>query len=76
MPEVLVDGWLYREERMALRATCLLTLLQHFGSELNDEGSPQHSAQSIYECAHDWVSQGNPKPSGILKHFETYYALS
>ena len=35
---------------------------------------PKYSNQSIYECAHDWVSQGNATTSGIVKYYEAYYA--
>ena len=31
------------------------------------------SPSSAYECAHDWVSQGHPKPDGIIKYYEAYY---
>ena len=75
MPDTLTDGWLYRPERMALRESCLSTLLKEFGSDLQDDGSPIVATRSIYECAHDWVSQGNPEPEGIVQYFETYYAL-
>ena len=57
MLDTLTDGWLYQPERMALREACLSVLLKKFGSDLQD-GNPIVATRSIYECAHDWVSQG------------------
>jgi hypothetical protein len=37
-------------------------------------GCPAQSSESIYACAHDWVSQGHPTTNGILKYFEAYYS--
>ena len=34
---------------------------------------PKYSPQSIYECAHDWVSQGHNTTAGIVKYYELYY---
>jgi hypothetical protein len=28
----------------------------------------------MYECAQDWVSQGNMHTAGIVKYYEVYYA--
>ena len=42
----------------------------------NDGPVPKYSSQSIYECAQDWVSQGNMHTSGIVKYYEAYYAKS
>ncbi len=67
------DGWLYSPERMNLREQCLSILLRRYGSHINEDGSPEHSTESIYACAHDWVSQGNPKPDGIVKYYDAYY---
>ena len=72
MLDTLTDGWLYQPERMALREACLLTLLKKFGSDLQD-GNPIVATRLIYECAHDWVSQGNPKPKGIIQYFKKHY---
>ncbi len=58
---------------MNLREMCLSALLREYGSDLKEDGTPTHSTQSLYECAHDWVSQGNPTPDGILKHYQTHY---
>ena len=35
---------------------------------------PKYSSQSIYECANDWVSQGNMHCAGIVQYYEAYYA--
>ena len=72
----LTNDWLYDQKRMEFRERCLSILLQRFGSELNEDGSPAYSSQSIYECAHDWVSQGNVKPDGIVAYYEAYYGKS
>ena len=64
--------WIYTPDRMELREHCLSILLKKYGGEIVD-GVPKHSTQSIFECAHDWVSQGNPSPTGIIKYFEAYY---
>jgi hypothetical protein len=68
-----VTNWLYSTDRMELRGQCLSILLRRYGSKLNEDGSPVHSSESIYACAHDWVSQGHPKPDGIVKYYEAYY---
>ena len=67
------EDWLYNNERLDLRSQCLFILMTKYGSALNEDGSPRHSSQSIYACAHDWVSQGHPKPDGIIKYYEAYY---
>ncbi len=67
------EDWLYSEDRMALREQCLSVLLRKYGSDVDESGVPQYSTKSIYNCAHDWVSQGNPSTSGIVKYFEAYY---
>ena len=72
----LTNDWLYDQKRMEFRERCLSILLQRFGSELNEDGSPAFSSQSIYECAHDWVSQGNVRPDGIVAYYEAYYGKS
>lgn len=68
------EDWRYVDDRMNLRGKVLSLLLNRFGRELNEDGSPKYSSQSIYECAHDWVSQGNLTTSGIIKYYEAYYA--
>lgn len=67
------QDWIYSEDRMALREQCLSVLLRKFGRDTDDNGVPEYSTQSIYNCAHDWVSQGNSSTSGIVKYFEAYY---
>ena len=52
-----------------LRQKALLVLFKHFGNG-------DYSNQSIYECAQDWVSQGNMNTAGIVKYYEAYYAKS
>ena len=67
------DDWRYEEDRLKLRKEVLRILLSKFGGPM--EGCvPKYSTQSIYECAHDWVSQGNKTSFGIVKYFEAYYA--
>ena len=58
---------------MKIRQQVLNVLLKRFGSELTESGEPTHSNQSIYECAHDWVSQGNINSNGIVKYYQAYY---
>jgi len=67
------NDWLYSEDRLAFREQCLSILLRKYGSELDDNGEPLHSCESIYGCAHDWVSQGNPEAAGIINHYKTHY---
>ena len=71
----LTTDWLYSPERMALKEQCLSILLRKYGGELNEDGSPKHSTQSIYECAHDWVSQGNARADGIAAFYNAYYVV-
>ena len=66
--------WRYTPEKMAVRRSALTLLFGSFGSQLNPDGSPKYSNRSIYECAHDWVSQGNMITHGIIKYYEVYYA--
>jgi hypothetical protein len=58
---------------MKIRQQVLNVLLKRFGSELTESGEPKYSNQSIYECAHDWVSQGNVNSNGIVKYYQAYY---
>ena len=67
------DDWRYSDERMKLRDQALNLLLTRFGSVLNENGEPVYSNQSIYECAHDWVSQGNVNTFGLVKYYQAYY---
>lgn len=65
--------WRYSEERMELRQKCYTLLLGRFGSQSDENGEPIYSMQSISECAHDWVSQGNVSTSGLVKYYQAYY---
>ena len=67
------EDWRYSDDRMKVREAALKILLTRFGHQM--EGVvPKYSNQSIYECAHDWVSQGNATTFGIVKYYEAYYA--
>lgn len=65
--------WRYSDDRMNVRAQGLNILLKKFGSEICADGSPRYSNQSIYECVHDWVSQGNVRLDGIVAYYKAYY---
>jgi hypothetical protein len=67
------DDWRYSDDRLKLREQALNLLLTRFGSELNSDGEPVYSNQSIYECVHDWVSQGNVNTFGLIKYYQAYY---
>ena len=69
----MIDDWRYSPEKMKLRESVLNILLSKFGGEMN-ESIPKYSSQSIYECAHDWVSQGHMTHFGVVKYYEAYYA--
>ena len=70
-----IDDWRYSDQKMKVREQALKVLFAKFGAAL-EEGSPKYSNQSIYECAQDWVSQGNMHTAGIVKYYEAYYAKS
>ena len=72
MTTAIQTDWRYSDERMEIREQVLKVLLSKFGHQL-ENGVSKYSSQSIYECAHDWVSQGNPSTSGIVKYFKAYY---
>ena len=67
------DDWRYTDERLDLRQQVYKVLLSKFGSQLDKNGEPLYSMQSITECAHDWVSQGNARIDGIVKYYLAYY---
>ena len=69
------EDWRYDDNRMKLRGEVLKILLSKYGGELVN-GKPKYSGQSIYECVHDWVSQGHKTSFGIVKYYEAYYAKS
>ena len=60
--------WLYSTERLAFRSKVLNLLLRRFGTQTVPTNN-----QSIYECAHDWVSQGNKTTHGLISYYQTYY---
>ena len=68
-----IDDWRYSDQKMKVREQALTVLLSRYGGEM-EKGQPKYSSQSIYECVHDWVSQGNMHPAGIVKYYEAYYA--
>ena len=68
-----VEDWRYSDFKMQLRRQALSLLIKRFGSELNENGEPKYSNQSIYECVHDWVSQGNKRTDGLVKYYQAYY---
>ena len=53
-----IDDWRYNDHKMKVREQALKILLSKFGGQM-DGVVPKYSSQSIYECANDWVSQGN-----------------
>ena len=67
------SDWLYSEDRLGLRERVLSTLLRHFGSHMKADGTPEYSTESIYACAHDWVSQGNSNINGVIDYYEANY---
>jgi len=69
----MTEDWLYTDERLNLRAESLGYLLHWFGWELQPNGLPVHSMESIQNCAHDWVSQGNGTVLGIGDYFLKNY---
>ena len=64
----MTEDWRYSDDRMKLREQVLNLLLTRFGGLLDENGEPQYTNQSMYECAHDWVSQGNVGTSLSLIH--------
>jgi len=69
------DDWRYSDHKMKLREQALKVLLSRFGGQM-EESVPKYTNKSIYECAQDWISQGNVSTSGIVKYYEAYYAES
>ena len=67
------DDWRYNEDKLKVREQALTILLKKYGFELNSTRESKYKSQSIYECAHDWVSQGNVNCNGIVKYYEAYY---
>ena len=73
MEGLQTNDWRYEPWRMVLREQSLSVLLKRFGTEIKEDGTPVNSTQSIYECAHDWVSQGNKRTDGIVSYYKAYY---
>ena len=68
-----IDDWRYNDQKMKVREQALKILFSKFGGQM--EGmTPKYTSQSMYECAQDWVSQGNMNTVGITKYYEAYYA--
>ena len=67
------DDWRYSDDRMELRQKVYSLLLKRFGSAIDENGEPVYSMDSITQCSHDWVSQGNVRSDGIVKYFQAYY---
>ena len=69
----MIQDWRYSDTKMQLRTDVLHKLLRAYGSHMNADGTPEHSTESIYACAHDWVSQGHPTSDGVLEYYEANY---
>lgn len=69
----MIQDWRYSDSKMQLRTDVLHTLLRNYGSHMNADGTPEHSTESIYACAHDWVSQGHPTADGVESYFMNNY---
>ena len=67
-----LDDWRYEDAKMKVREQALKILFSKYGGQMNGP-TPKYSSQSIYECAHDWVSQGNINSNGIVKYYQAYY---
>tara|TARA_B100002019_G_scaffold168052_1_gene145336 strand:+ start:309 stop:524 length:216 start_codon:yes stop_codon:yes gene_type:complete len=66
------DDWRYNDFNTKLRQEVLKILLSKY-AHVMDGAVPKYSQKSIYECAHDWISQGNKTSFGVVKYFEAYY---
>jgi len=69
----MTEDWRYSEEKLKVRRQALIILLNKYGGDLDSTRKSKYTSQSIYECAHDWVSQGNVNCNGITKYYEAYY---
>lgn len=67
----LID-WRYNDARMLIRQQALKLLMEKFGSQMIN-GVPKYRQSTIYECAHDWVSQGHSNTIGIINYYTDYY---
>ena len=68
----MTEDWRYSDQKLALRKQALKVLLSKYGGQM-EKSIPKYSTQSIYECAHDWISQGNVSTSGIVNYYKAYY---
>jgi len=64
------------DDSMKVRQQALFILIDKYGKNLDYSRKSKYTNKSIYECAHDWVSQGNVNCNGITKYYEAYYAKS
>ena len=62
-----------KTETLQLREQCLSVLLQKYGNEVDDRGTPLNSTRSIYECANEWVEKGNKRTDGLVKYYAAYF---
>ena len=69
----MTTDWRYSDEKINLREQALKVLLTKYGGQMNGV-LPKYSTKSVYECAHDWVSQGNVSIKGIFNYYESYYS--
>ena len=69
----MTEDWRYSEQKLALREQALRVLFAKYAVDEKD-GIPKYSLQSIYECAHDWISQGNINTSRIISYYKAYYS--
>jgi len=69
----MIDDWRYNDFNTKLRQEVLKSLMHKYGNQM-EGNQPKYPAKLIYECAHDWVSQGNKTPFGVTKHFKEYYS--
>ena len=70
-----IDARRYSDYKMKVREQALKVLLAKYGGQM-DGVVPKYSSRSIYECANDWVSQGNMHTAGIVQYYKAYYAKS
>lgn len=63
-------AWLHSEQRLALRAECLLALMKTYGGAISPEGAILYSAKGLYGASHDYVSHGNKDATGIIAYYQ------
>jgi|TARA_A200000113_G_scaffold221231_1_gene232748 hypothetical protein len=69
----MTEDWRYSEEKLRVRQEAIRILLHKYGGELDETRKSKYTCKSIYECAHDWISQGNASSNGIVQYYEDYY---